>query len=320
LSDPTGRKDFVNRNNPKISIKRQAELLSINRTSVYRQPPAQKRISDEDLLVMRRIDEVHTYHPTWGYRTITRILRRDDHLLINPKKVRRIMRDMGIYTIYPKPNLSKRYHAKYIRPYLLRNLPIDHPDQVWGIDITYIRMKKGFMYLFVIIDWYSRCIVDYELSSTLDKAFVLICLKRALNDRKPKIINSDQGSHFTNPDYIKLLDSHNVKISMDGKGQALDNVRTERFFRTLKYDCVYINEFDTPRELRIALNQYIHEYNTYRPHSSIGGNCPSQVYNGMQAHKVAWTYKHEKEDNLLEFFRVLTMGGIILSLQLQSAS
>lgn len=136
MSDPTGRKDFVNRNNPKISIKRQAELLSINRTSVYRQPPAQKRISDEDLLVMRRIDEVHTYHPTWGYRTITRILRRDDHLLINPKKVRRIMRDMGIYTIYPKPNLSKRYHAKYIRPYLLRNLPIDHPDQVWGIDIT----------------------------------------------------------------------------------------------------------------------------------------------------------------------------------------
>ena len=287
MSDPTGRKDFINRNDSKISVKRQAELLSVNRTSVYRQPPAQKQISDANLFVMRRIDEIHTYHPTWGYRTITRILRRDDHLFINRKRVRRIMRDMGIYTIYPKPNLSKRYHAKYVRPYLLRNLTIDHPDQVWGIDITYIRMKKGFMYLFVIIDWYSRCIVDFELSSTLDKAFVLTCLKRALNNRRPEIINSDQGSHFTNPDYLNLLDSYDVKISMNGKGQALDNVRTERFFRTLKYDCVYINEFDTPRELRIALNRYIYEYNTYRPHSSIGGQCPAQVYNGMQVNKVA---------------------------------
>ena len=155
MSDPTGRKDFVERNNPHISVKRQAELLNINRTSVYRQPPEQKPISDEDLFVMRRIDEIHTAHPTWGYRTITRILRRDDYLLINRKKVRRMMREMGIYTIYPKPNLSKRFHAQYVRPYLLRNLTIDHPDQVWGVDITYIRMEKGFMYLFVIIDWYS---------------------------------------------------------------------------------------------------------------------------------------------------------------------
>lgn len=287
MSDPTGRKDFVDRNNPHINVKRQAELLSINRTSVYRQPPDQKPISDEDLFAMRRIDEIHTAHPTWGYRTITRILRRDDNLLINRKKVRRMMRDMGIYTIYPKPNLSKRYHAKYVRPYLLRNLTIDHPDQVWGIDITYIRMKKGFMYLFVIIDWYSRCIVDFELSSTLDKSFVLTCLKRALNHRRPEIINSDQGSHFTNPDYLNLLESYTVKISMDGKGQALDNVRTERFFRTLKYDCIYINEFNSPRELRIALNQYIHEYNTYRPHSSIGGQCPAQVYDDKRHQEAA---------------------------------
>ena len=196
------------------------------------------------------------------------------------------MRDMAIYTIYPKPNLSKRFHARYVRPYLLRKLTIDHPDQVWGVDISYIRMKKGFMYLFIIIDWYSRCIVDFELSSTLDKAFVLTCLKRALGHRRPEIINSDQGSHFTNPDYLNLLNSNGVKASMDGKGQALDNVRTERFFRTLKYDCVYINEFNSPRELRIAINQYIHEYNTYRPHSSLGGQCPSQVYDGKQ-HQVA---------------------------------
>ncbi len=287
MSDQTGRKDFVDRGDSRICIKRQAELLSINRTSIYRKPCAGKTIPYEDLLIMRRIDEIQTAHPTWGYRTITTILRRDDRLIINRKKVRRMMRDMGIYTIYPKPNLSKRFHAQYVRPYLLRHLPIDHPDQVWGVDITYIRMEKGFMYLFVIIDWYSRYIVDFELSTTLDKAFVLTCLKRALNYHRPEIINSDQGGHFTNEDYIDLLESNQVKISMDGKGQALDNVRTERFFRTLKYDCVYINEFNSPRELRIAINQYIEEYNTYRPHSSLGGKYPAQVYGKQQHQEVA---------------------------------
>lgn len=229
---------------------------------------------------MRRIDELHTAHATWGYRMITRVIRRDDNVCVNRKKIRRMMRDMGVYTIYPKPNLSKRYHAQYIRPYLLRNLSISYPDQVWGVDVTYIRMQKGFMYLFIILDWYSRRIVDFELSSTLEKTFVMSCLQRALNQRRPKIINSDQGGHFTNPDYIRLLEEADVKISMDGKGQALDNVRTERFFRTLKYDLIYTQEFETPRELRKALGWYIHEYNTYRPHSSINGLCPDEVYRG----------------------------------------
>ena len=190
------------------------------------------------------------------------------------------MRVMGVYTIYPKPNLSKRYHAQYVRPYLLRKLTICRPNQVWGIDITYIRMQKGFMYLFIIIDWYSRRIVDYELSSTLEKTFVMNGLNRALASGKPEIINSDQGSHFTNPDYLERLDTAGVKVSMDGKGQALDNVRTERFFRTLKYDLIYIQEFETPRQLRMALNRYMHEYNTYRPHSSINDLCPDDVYYG----------------------------------------
>jgi putative transposase len=278
LSDRTGRRNFVDQSNTRISAKRQAELLNINRSSIYRRIPEQKTISDADLFVMRRIDEIHTDEPTWGYRTITTILRRDYGLVINRKRVRRIMRDMGIYTIYPKPNLSKRYHSQYIRPYLLRKLEISRPDQVWGIDITYIRMKKGFMYLFVIIDWYSRYIVDYELSSTLDKSFVLSCLKRALGHRKPEIINSDQGGHFTNPDYVLLMESAGVKISMDGKGQCLDNARTERFFRTLKYDRIYINEYSTPRELRQMLSEYIKTYNTYRPHSSLAGACPSDFY------------------------------------------
>ncbi|CAM3470117.1 IS3 family transposase [Marinicrinis lubricantis] len=255
-------------------------MLSVNRSSVYRQPPKENTISDEDLFIMRRIDELHTDHPTWGYRTITKVIRRDDKRCVNRKKIRRLMREMGVYTIYPKPNLSKRYHAQYIRPYLLRKLNISRPNQVWGVDITYLRMQKGFMYLFVIIDWYSRRIIDYELSNTLEKTFVMNCLKRALASGKPEIINSDQGSHFTNPDYLELLDSAEVKVSMDGKGQALDNVRTERFFRTLKYDLIYIHEFDTPRQLRKAIHGYMHEYNTYRPHSSIDDLCPDDVYYG----------------------------------------
>jgi putative transposase len=279
-SDLIGRKKCVDFRAPCLTISRQADLLGINRSSIYRDPPKEKIISDEDLFIMRRIDEIHTAHPTWGYRTITKIIRRDDEILVNRKKIRRMMRVMGIYTIYPKPNLSKRYHAQYIRPYLLRNPNIERPDQVWGVDITYIRMQKGFMYLFIIIDWYSRRIVDYELSSTLEKSFVLNCLKRALSNRKPEIINSDQGGHFTNPDYIELLEEAKIKISMDGKGQALDNVRTERFFRTLKYDLIYINEFETPKGLRKAINSYMHEYNTYRPHSSIGYLCPDQIYYG----------------------------------------
>jgi putative transposase len=151
-----------------MTVKHQAELLDINRSSVYRKPPG-RTISDEELFLMHLIDEIHTAEPTWGYRMITAVLRRVHELVINKKRVRRIMRDIGIYTLYPKPNLSRRYHSQYVRPYLLRNMEIIRPDQVWGVDVTYVRMKKGFMYLFVIIDWYSRYIVDYELSSTIDK-------------------------------------------------------------------------------------------------------------------------------------------------------
>src|SRR5690606_36187497 len=163
---------------------------------------------------------------------------------INRKRVRRLMQLMGLEAIYPKPNLSKRLHAKYRHPYLLRGLTIDRPNQVWGIDITYIRMGKGFMYLFNIIDWYSRKVIDYELSSTLEKGFVLKCLRRAFSRCKPEIMNSDQGSHFTNSDYLELLEKQGIKVSMDGKGRATDNSRTERFFRSLKYECIYINEFE----------------------------------------------------------------------------
>jgi putative transposase len=251
--------------------------MEVNRTSVYRKPKP-KSYSEADLRLMRRIDEIHTAHPTWGYRTVTKVIRRDDGTRVNKKRVRRLMKVMGVRTIFPQPNLSKRYNAQYRRPYLLRSLAIDEPDQVWGADITYIRMERGFMYLFIIIDWYSRCIVDYELSTTLSKDFVLDCCRRALERKVPAIFNTDQGSHFTNPDYLSMMDGFGVRVSMDGKGQALDNVRTERFFRTLKYDLIYTREFDTPHALRKALNEYMMEYNTYRPHSSIGDRCPADVY------------------------------------------
>jgi len=258
-------------------VKRQASLLEINRSSVYR-PASREPISNSEHVLRGLIDKLHTDDPTWGYRMITSFLRVDKGLKVNRKKIRRIMRDMGLYAIYPKPNLSKRYHAAHIRPYLLRHMEISEPDQVWGVDITYVHLDRGFMYLFVIIDWHSRCIIDYELSATLDKSFVQSCLKRALSFRRPKIINSDQGGHFTNPEYIGLLEKSGVQISMDGKGQCRDNARTERLFRTLKYDTIYIQEVSSPRELRRMFAEYILFYNTRRPHSALNGRRPTEVY------------------------------------------
>lgn len=270
------RKTMVEQDNPEITVKRQAELLCVNRTSVYR-PAREQREGEENVLLMHRIDEIYMKHPFYGYRRMTRILR-DQGDEVNRKRVRRLMRIMGLEAVYPKPNLSKRLHATYTRPYLLRGLQIARPNQVWGIDITYLRMGKGFMYLFLVIDWYSRKVIDYELSSTLEKGFVLRCLKRAFSRCKPEIMNSDQGSHFTNATYLELLEKEGVKVSMDGKGRATDNSRTERFFRSLKYECIYINEFEDPRALRQGIARYVQFYNEERPHQSLGEARPVQFY------------------------------------------
>ncbi len=277
---PDVRKSLVE-NHEKLSLTKQTGLLEIGRTSIYKRPI--KSVSDETIQLMHRIDRIHTDEPTWGYRTITYYLRNTFGIVVNRKRVRRLMRLLGIYAIYPKPNLSKMYHAQYVRPYLLRNMEIVRPNQVWGVDITYIPIGRSFIYLFVIIDWYSRYIVDWELSSTLDKGFVLTCMRRALARCRPEIINSDQGSHFTNPDYITLLEESGVRISMDGKGQCLDNARTERFFRTLKYDRVYINEYASPREIRQMLKAYMPHYNNLRPHTSADGLPPAARYKMHEA-------------------------------------
>lgn len=261
---------------PEIRVKRQAELLNVNRTSLYREVREHQE-SEENIQIMHAIDNIYTDRPFYGYRRMSAILR-EKGFKVNRKRVRRLMRLMGIHGIYPQPNLSKRLHAKCVRPYLLRGLEINRPNQVWGIDITYLRMGKGFMYLFIIIDWFSRKVIDYELSSTLEKGFVMTCLKRALHRCKPDIINSDQGSHFTNADYLALLTEHEVQISMDGKGRATDNSRTERFFRALKYECVYLNEFESPRELRKGISKYIQFYNTDRPHQALDYKTPNNMY------------------------------------------
>lgn len=278
---PDVRKTLVE-SHEKLSLTKQTGLLNIGRTSIYKR--LAKGISDDTIQLMHKIDRIHTDEPTWGYRTIASYLRNAHGIVVNRKRVRRLMRLMGIYAIYPKPNLSKLYHAQYVKPYLLRNMEITRPNQVWGVDITYIPVGHSFVYLFVIIDWYSRYIVDWELSLTLDKGFVLTCMRRALAKCRPEIINSDQGSHFTNPDYIALLEESGVRISMDGKGQCLDNARTERFFRTLKYDRVYINEYASPREIRQMLKAYMPHYNNVRPHTSAEGLPPVARYQKKEAH------------------------------------
>jgi len=270
------RKQLADTKDKRINLGRQAYLLTVNRTSLYRKPLS-VAWSETDLNDMRLIDEIYTACPFYGYRRITAEMQLRGHQ-INRKRVRRLMRIMGIQGICPGPNLSKRLHAKYIHPYLLRGLKIDRPDQVWAIDISYIRLRQGFMYLFVIIDIYSRYIVDYELSTTMDRHWVLECLKRVFQKRTPEVINSDQGSQFTNTDYVELLKKEGIKISMDGKGRALDNIFVERFFRTIKYENIYLNEYETPKSLRRGLNKYMRFYNEQRLHESLGYRYPIDFY------------------------------------------
>jgi putative transposase len=257
-----------------ISVKRQCELLSISRSTAYYTP---KPGCMFEVLIKTRIDRIYTEHPYYGYRRITAVLQKEGYT-VNHKRVRRYMREMGIYVIYPGPNLSKRNKAHKVYPYLLRNLPITRANQVWGVDITYVSMPKGWMYLFVIIDWYSRCIIDYELSNTMETGFIIETLQRAFKKAIPEIINSDQGSQFTSNEYIDLLKENHVRISMDSKGRATDNAITERFFRNIKQEKLYIFEYSTPRELRSLINEYIHFYNFERPHQSLDYEYPYKLY------------------------------------------
>lgn len=253
----------------------QSGLLSLNRSSLYYKPVPP---SPEEIRLKHRIDELYTRHPFLGYRKIAAMMNREGDA-IHPNTVRRYMRDMGIMAIYPGPHLSKRDLQHRIYPYLLRKLPITAPDQVWSVDITYIRMRQGWMYLYAVIDWHSRFIVDWQLDQSLEIEFVLETMKRAFSRRIPSIVNSDQGSHFTSPRYIDLLKENEVRISMDGKGRATDNIVIERFWRSLKYNEIDLNDYDRPRETRQGVSRYIRLHNYELPHQSLQNHTPATVYN-----------------------------------------
>jgi putative transposase len=261
--------------NVEVPLTAQADILSLNRSSLYYQPVPP---SPEEIHLKHRIDELYTKHPFLGSRRIAAILNREEGK-VHRNTVQKYMQEMGLAAIYPGPNLSKRNLQHRIYPYLLRGLAIAKPDHVWSVDITYIRMKNGWMYLYAVMDWFSRYIVDWQLDQSLEIGFVLETMKRALVSRKPEIVNSDQGSHFTSPQYTDLLKEHEVRISMDGKGRATDNIVIERFWRSLKYNEVYIHDYNSPRETRQGVERYIHLHNHYLPHQSLQNQIPATVYN-----------------------------------------
>lgn len=265
---------MVERENKKVPLRTQACILSLSRSSLYYKPTEP---SDTEVKLKHRIDEIYTAHPVYGSRRITQELCFEGWD-INRKHVQRCMREMGIAGICPGPNLSKRNMQHKVYPYLLRNVKPSHPNHVWGIDITYIRLKHGWMYLVAVIDWHSRYIVSWQLDQTLEMPFVLTAVKSALRQAKPEIWNSDQGSHFTSEHYTDLLKEAGVRISMDGKNRALDNIITERFWRTLKYEEVYLHEYNSPKEARQRIAQFIQDYNYRRRHQSLGYLRPAEVY------------------------------------------
>lgn len=259
-----------------MTVKAQADLLSLNRSSLYYKPVAP---SPEELALKNRIDEIYTEYPFYGSRRITAQLCREGHQ-VNRKAIQRHMNEMGIAGICPGPNLSKRNIQHQVYPYLLRGLKIAAPNHVWGIDITYIRLTQGWVYLVAVIDWFSRFVVSWELEQSLELDFVLKAVRQALVQAQPTIMNSDQGSHFTSPAYIDLLQTAQVQISMDGKGRALDNIFTERLWRSVKYEEVYLNEYSSPRQARQGIQRYLSFYNTERPHQSLDYRTPAEIYYG----------------------------------------
>lgn len=270
------RQGLIEPDKAEIPLYMQCELLGLNRSTLYYVP---KQASDEEISIKHRIDEIYTEFPYYGSRRIQAQLQREQ-LAIGRDLVRRYMREMSICAIYPTKNLSKRNLQHKVYPYLLKGLEIKQPNNVWGIDITYIRLRKGWLYLVAIIDWYSRFVVSWELDQTLEMHFVLEDVNRALKNFKPDIMNSDQGSHFTSTKYTRVLEGQGIQISMDGKGRAIDNVITERLFRSLKYEEVYINSYEMPRDARIGINGYFDKYNYRRLHQSLGYKTPAEIYFG----------------------------------------
>ena len=265
---------MINPESP-VSISEQCRLLGVSRSSYYYESMGE---SEENLRIMNRIDELFLDNPSWGSRKMRDRLRLEG-VFVNRKRIQRLMRIMGIEALYPKRNLSRPHPNHKIYPYLLRGLNIDEPDMVWCADITYIRLRHGFAYLVAILDWYSRKVLSWELSNTMDSYFCISALKKAIGEYgKPKIFNTDQGSQFTGEAFTDILKKNEIQISMDGKGRALDNVVVERFWRSLKYEEVYLKDYASMVECREGISGYIRKYNSFRPHSSMSGITPDMVY------------------------------------------
>lgn len=276
--DLSNKKDLVDSKLTKLSMARQCEILGVSRSTLYYEP---KPISEYDLSMMQRIDEIYTdISSTYGYRMMHAQLLEDGYS-VGINKVHRLMSMMGIQAIFPRRKrlTSIKNHEHKIYPYLLRDIEINRPNEVWSGDITYIPIKGGHMYLAAIIDWHSRSILSWKLSSTMDTSLVTDVLKEAISRfGAPKIFNSDQGSQYTSIEHTKLLKDHSIQISMNGKGRSVDNIAIERFFRTLKYDEIYLNEYDNSFELRKGIDSFMHFYNFNRFHSSLGYKKPMNVY------------------------------------------
>jgi putative transposase len=270
---------MIDRTDP-LPVKRQAEALGLSRSTVYYQP---RPVSESDLALMRRIDELHLEYPFAGARMLRDFLTREG-VRIGRKHVSMLMRRMGIEALYRKPNTSKRHPAHAVHPYLLRGLSIDRPNQVWAMDITYIPMARGFVYLAAVVDWHTRRVLSWRLSITMTTDFCLEAVEDAIHRHgKPDIFNTDQGSQFTSEAFTGLLKQHGIRISMDGKGCWRDNVFVERLWRSIKYEEVYLKAYDSVTHARESLARYIRFYNSVRPHSSLDRRTPDEVYFKLQA-------------------------------------
>jgi putative transposase len=280
------KKQLIQPKHPKLSIQRQCELIRLPRSSYYREGLMGEE-TPANLEIMRLIDKEYTDHPFYGTRQIRNVLRRKGYK-INRKRVQRLMRKMGIQSIAPKPNTSKAHPKHKIYPYLLRNFDVTRADQVWCTDLTYIRLAGGFVYLTAVMDWYSRYVLSWELSITMDSEFCVSALERALRCYEtPYIFNTDQGSQYTSYEFTKVLKDKSIKISMDGKGRAMDNIFIERLWRSVKYEEIYVKEFKSVEDLRKTLKKYFDFYNNERPHQSFNAQTPAEVYYGMNQLRMA---------------------------------
>ena len=270
------RREMVDREHRALSTVRQCTLLGISRSSVYYRP---KDPSPKDLALMKGMDQQYLATPFYGSRRMKVWLNRQGHQ-VNRKRVQRLMRTIGLTAIYRRPRTSKPAPGHKVYPYLLRGIEITRPNQVWAADITYIPMARGFLYLVVIMDWHSRCVLAWRLSNTLDADFCVEALKEALGKGKPEVFNTDQGGQFTSEAFTGLLEQEEVRVSMDGKGRYSDNIFIERLWRTVKYEEVYLKAYAGGREAKAGLEAYFRFYNTQRPHQALGYRTPVEVFHG----------------------------------------